>query len=158
MTTLTSPTYFYPTNGQVLANAPYNAAPSMATVSETFDPCGTPTNKSVTTRKATITGFTSTTVFAVRRFNYTCNGVSIVQEINLDIAASTSTADIAELRNRIINDTQSHPQIGLKGCLVGGGQNLTIAVVSGTLEVSISSTSDFVPVSLIVGGSTISFV
>lgn len=128
--------YFSPNGAQTLAIAPFHKA-SQAFVKGQPCECSTLENLPSATKKATLP---LVNTIDILRMNATTNGQTFDVSLNLPVSAVTTTAaDIARLRDAITDNEK-----GLRYCLVGGGEQLAIAVQAGNLEISITSTSEFV--------------
>lgn len=134
---------FIPTGGQLVFNAPKPEGTTLiSTSARIICPSATslPTNNTETARVATIP-FTGN--ITLRWINVTIKGVAYKIDLGDQIMTlPTQAADIATLRAKIINNLYGVDN------LIGKGNQLTIAVVSTNLVITITSEADYLPVSV----------
>jgi hypothetical protein len=145
---------YQPITGELLHGAPFNNL-SMELGGNVFCGCANPANLTtpLPSKVATITGYTSTTIFNLRRFVFQVNGISYTKDLNVSTALSTFVTDKPLLEKAFVEG-----RLGLEHSLVGGGANLVIAESGGELTITITADPAFNPQSVVVGGVVYAFV
>lgn len=142
-----------PTGGQVYASAPTRTANNFPFRAGEICPCdaGVVENAVETARTATI-AFTA--AITLRWFSVQINGETYKVDLGYQLMTpATATADIAQLKAKL-----SESFGGVNGSLFGGAQQLSIAVVSTNLVITITSAAAYLPVSIQTGTASVSFV
>jgi hypothetical protein len=145
--------FYEPTGGQILAAAPSRVPNNAPFIPNQLCVCDqeAPTNATETARVATI-AFTA--AITLRWYDVTIKGVPYRIDLNnLLMTPTTQADDIAKLREKLVNEFG-----GLGGSLFGGADQLTIAVVSTDLVVTITSVADYLPNDIQTATATVNFV
>jgi hypothetical protein len=144
---------YTPINGEVLNNAPFFVG-NVILAKNIFCPCDVSENPTLPlpVKTATIASFAGATLFNIRRYTFEINGVSYTKEINANISAATFASDKPNLENELVDG-----RLGLAGSLVGAGANMSISVSAGNLVIAITAQSNYVPKTLVVDGTIITF-
>jgi hypothetical protein len=145
--------FYEPTGGQILAAAPSRVPNNAPFIPNQLCVCDqeAPTNATETARVATI-AFTA--AITLRWFDVRINNVDYRIDLgNLLMTPATATDDIAKLKDKLTNEFG-----GVRGSLFGGAAQLTIAVVSTNLVVTITSVAAYLPLDIQTATASVAFV
>lgn len=145
--------YSKPTGGQLLGVAPSRQLNNFPFRAGEICSCDqtVATNATETSRVATIP---FTAAITLRWYDVTIKGVPYRIDLNnLLMTPTTQADDIAKLREKLVNEFG-----GVGGSLFGGADQLTIAVVSTNLVVTITSVADYLPNDIQTATATVNFV